>query len=60
MYLLYNRKQQLTYWLINAKTELEESDRTHVLQFVDYMQEKDKRILWFVGCIRSLIYIRQP
>lgn len=46
MYLLYNRKQQLTYWLINAKTELEESDITHVLQFVDYMQEKDKNILW--------------
>jgi len=46
MYILYNRMQQLIHWLIKAKTELDESDRTHVLQFVDYMQEKDKNILW--------------
>ena len=55
MSILYNRKQQLTHWLIKAKTELEESDRTHVLQFVDYMQEKDKNILWIVRCITTLL-----
>ena len=48
---LYNRKQQLARWILKAKTELEEPDRKHVLQFVEYMQEKDKSILWIVRCI---------
>ena len=59
MYILYNRKQQLTHWLLKAKTELEESDRTHVLQSVDNMHEKDKNILRIIRCITALIYIRR-
>jgi hypothetical protein len=39
---LYNRKQKLTHWIQKAKTELDEPDRNHVMQFVEYMQEKDK------------------
>jgi integrase/recombinase XerD len=55
----YNRKQQLARWILKAKTELEEPDRKHVLEFVEYMQEKDKSILWIVRCITALIYIRR-
>jgi site-specific recombinase XerD len=56
---LYNRKEKLAHWILKAKTELEEPDRTHVLQFVEYMQEKDNSILWIVRCITALIYIRR-
>jgi integrase/recombinase XerD len=56
---LYNRKQKLAHWIHEAKTELNEPDRTHVLQCVEYMQEKDKSILWIVRCITALIYIRR-
>jgi hypothetical protein len=56
---LYNRKEKLTHWINKAKTELNEPDRTHVLQFVEYMQEKDNSILWIVRCITALIYIRK-
>jgi hypothetical protein len=52
----YNRKQQLARWILKAKTELEEPDRKHVLEFVEYMQEKDKSILWIVRCITAHLY----
>jgi integrase/recombinase XerD len=56
---LYNRKEKLTHWIQKAKTELNEPDRMHVLQFVEHMQEKDNSILWIVRCITALIYIRR-
>jgi hypothetical protein len=56
---LYNRKQKLAHWIAKAKTELEEPDRKDVLQFVEYMLEKDKSILWIVRCITALIYVRR-
>jgi integrase/recombinase XerD len=56
---LYNRKHQLERWIFKAKTELNEPDKTHVLQFVEYMQENDKSILWIVRCLTALIYIRR-
>jgi hypothetical protein len=56
---LYNRKEKLIHWIQKAKTELNEPDKTHVLQFVQYMQEKDNSILWIVRCITALIYIRR-
>jgi len=56
---LYNRKQKLAHWIAKAKTELDEPDRTHVLQFIEYMLEKDKSILWIVRCITALIYVRR-
>jgi hypothetical protein len=51
---LYNRKEKSTHWINKAKTELNEPDRTHVLQFVEYLQEKDNSILWIVRCITAL------
>ena len=39
---LYNRKEKLAHWILKAKTELDEPDKTHVLQFIEYMQEKNK------------------
>ena len=56
---LYNRKEKLAHWIFKANTGLEEPDRTHVLQFVEHMQEKDKSILWIVRCITALISIRR-
>jgi site-specific recombinase XerD len=56
---LYNRKQKLTHWILKAKSELDEPDRTHVLHFIEYMQEKDHSILWIVRCITALLYIRR-
>ena len=56
---LYNRKHKLAHWIYKARTELEEPDRTHVLQFIEYMQEKDNSILWIVRCITALLYIRR-
>jgi integrase/recombinase XerD len=56
---LYNGKHKLEHWLYKAKSELDEPDRTHVLEFVEYMQEKDNSILWIVRCITALIYIRR-
>lgn len=29
------------------------------MQFVEYMQEKDKSILWIVRCITDLVFIRK-
>ena len=59
MHEIYNRKQQLEHWIFKTKTELQEPDRTHVLQFIEFMQEKDKSILWIVRRITALIYIRK-
>ena len=56
---LYNRKEKLTHWIHKTNTELDEPDRTHVLKFVEHMQEKDKSILWIVRCITALLYIRR-
>ena len=56
---LYNRKEKLTHWIQKAKTELNEPDRMHVLQFVEHIQEKDNSILWIVRCITALIYVRR-
>ncbi|HZB18098.1 MAG TPA: tyrosine-type recombinase/integrase, partial [Nitrososphaeraceae archaeon] len=42
-----------------AKIELEEPDRSHVLEFIEFMKEKEKSILWIVRCITALIYIRR-
>ncbi|HEX2407460.1 MAG TPA: tyrosine-type recombinase/integrase, partial [Nitrososphaeraceae archaeon] len=56
---MYNRKEKLTHWIQKAKTELNEPDRTHILLFVEHMQEKDNSILWIVRCITALIYIRR-
>ena len=56
---LYNRKHKLAHWILKAKSELDEPDRTHVLQFIEYMQEKDNSILWIVRCITALLYIRR-
>jgi integrase/recombinase XerD len=56
---LYNRKQKLEHWIEKAKTTLDEPDRTHVLEFVEFMQEKEKSILWIVRCITALLQIRK-
>ena len=58
---LYNRKEKLAHWIQKANIELNEPDRTHVLQFVEHMQEKEKdnNIVWIVRCRTALIYVRR-
>ena len=42
-----------------SKHRIRGVDRTHVLEFIEYMQEKDNSILWIVRCITALLYIRR-
>ena len=56
---LYDRKKKLEHWIKKAKMELEEPDRSHVLEFIEFMKEKEKSILWIVRCITALLQIRK-
>ena len=37
---LYHRKDKLAYWLSRANTELQEPDKTDVLNFIQFMHDK--------------------
>ena len=39
---LYNRKEKLAYWINRANTELQEPDKTDVLNFVQFMHDKER------------------
>jgi integrase/recombinase XerD len=58
---LYNRKVKLERWIQRIHTDLKdnEPDKQDVLKFVDYLQEKDKSILWIVRCITALLQLRK-
>jgi hypothetical protein len=58
---LYNRKVKLERWIKRIHIELGdyESDKQDILQFVSYLQEKDKSILWIIRCITALLQLRQ-
>jgi hypothetical protein len=38
---LYHRKERLAYWLNRIDTDLKEPDKTDVLKFIRYMQDKE-------------------
>jgi hypothetical protein len=48
---LYHRKQKLAYWLKRASTELQEPDKTDVLNFIQFMQDKERSIFMEKGQI---------
>ena len=48
---LYHRKQKLAYWLKRASTELQEPDKTDVLNFIQFMQDKERIIFMEKGQI---------
>jgi hypothetical protein len=38
---LYHRKEKLAYWINRAKTELQEPDKTDVLNFIQFMHDRE-------------------
>jgi hypothetical protein len=56
---LYHRKEKLEYWVERVRKDLEDPDRDDVLQFIEYLQEKNKSILWIIRCITALLSIRR-
>jgi len=52
---LYHRKEKLAYWLNRANTELQEPDKTDVLNFfIEFMHDKERSILWIIICMTAL------
>ena len=56
---LYSRQKALAYWTKRIDIDLQEPDRTDVLKLVQYMQDRDRSILWIVRCITALIQMRR-
>jgi hypothetical protein len=56
---LYHRKERLEYWVERVRKDLNDPDRNDVLQFTEYLKEKDKSILWIIRCITALLAIRR-
>ena len=56
---LYNREEKLKQWMNKVQNELQEPDRSDVLKFVQFMQDKEKSILWIVRCITALLLLRK-
>lgn len=50
---VYNRRKKLSDWIEKVNQDLDRSDRTDVLKFVEYMKYNANAILWIV---RSLKY----
>jgi hypothetical protein len=55
---IYNREKKLSHWIENVNRDLDRSDRTDVLKFIEYMKDNANAILWIVRCITALISIR--
>lgn len=56
---LYHRKDRLNYWIKRINSDLEEPDRSDVLQLVEHMQERERAILWIIRCITALLSMRK-
>ena len=56
---IYNRRKKLSDWIEKVNQDLDRSDRTDVLKFVEYMKDNANAILWIVRCITALISIRK-
>jgi len=58
---LYNRKLRLERWIQRIHIDLKdnEADKQDILKFVNYLQEKDKSILWIIICITALLQLRK-
>ncbi|HSF50413.1 MAG TPA: site-specific integrase [Nitrososphaeraceae archaeon] len=56
---LYHRKDRLKYWMNRIHSDLEEPDRSDVLQLVENMQERERAILWIIRCITALLSMRK-
>ncbi|HLN34061.1 MAG TPA: site-specific integrase [Nitrososphaeraceae archaeon] len=56
---LYNRKNRLNHWIKRIHEELDGSDKTDVLEFLEIMQEKDQSILTIIRCISVILQLRK-
>jgi hypothetical protein len=56
---LYHRKDRLNYWIKRISSDLKEPDRSDVLQLIEYMQERERAILWIIRCITALLSMRK-
>jgi len=56
---LYNRKQRLEYWMDRVNSDLYDSDKVDILNFIEYMQDNERAILWIIRCITALLLIRK-
>jgi hypothetical protein len=56
---LCHRKERLAYHTNRINTDLKESDKTDVLKFTRYMQDKESSVLWIVRCITALLLMRR-
>jgi hypothetical protein len=56
---VYNRRKKLSDWIEKVNQDLDRSDRTDVLKFVEYMKYNANAILWIVRCITALISMRK-
>jgi len=56
---LHNRKGRLNYWIKRIHEELDGSDKTDVLKFVDIMQEKEQSSLTVIKGIGVMLQLRK-
>jgi site-specific recombinase XerD len=56
---LYHRKEKLAYWINRANTQLQEPDKSDVLNFIQFMHDKERSILWIIRCITALLLMRR-
>jgi len=45
---LYNRQKTLTNWIKRVNEDLLGPDKTDILKLIEYMQDREKSILWIV------------
>ena len=55
---LYNRKQLLQNCMDRVNSDLYGSDKVDILNFIQYMQDNERAILWITRCITALLLIR--
>jgi hypothetical protein len=56
---LYHRKEKLAYWINRANMDLQEPEKTDALNFIQFMSDTSKSILWIIRCITTLLLIRR-
>jgi rhodanese-related sulfurtransferase len=56
---LYNRLKRLADWIKRVNEDVDEPDRTDILKLIEYMQDKERAILWIIRCITALITLRK-
>jgi hypothetical protein len=56
---LYHRQQRLAYWIKRVNDDLREPDRIDILKLVEYMQDRERAVLWIIRCVTALLLIRK-